>query len=799
MTTAAELRPGSGCASCSGRGDDRAAANLPGQSALRWRIAPHGDSLARMRAALAGDAQPLAMPLARPPGHRRPGHRPARHLGGRRRRRVVLHGADRAGGLPAHRHRARLGAPARPHPRLRAAPRRRRPGRAGVRRGDGAAGSPEVVAVPAGTPVQTVPRRPASCRRPSRPPATLEARAGWNAIPAARPACRSRSATASTPSGSTRRTAASGWTTACSSSAASERTSPPAGAHRVDDAEQWDLRRVDAVERRRRRTRRVDAGSRSTGRMGYRRSAPLVAETGRAGATASASGSTCSAGTPPTQLSCSRQRPRTSDAVDRLSTATMAGGRARARGRRRRARRRSPDSWMVLEQPGQTEAYRVEPVTPDGATRFALCGQADARHARHRRAASTTSTAQAPRARRVASSCPPRGCRADLAAAGGAADVARRSRRPTRCCPGPPVSSSTGVHRRREAVRSTATARGRAARDDCRRRRHDGHPRPGPAARLPRRRPCGVRANVADATHGETRRAGARQRRRPRAFPRFTPRRPPLTYVRATTNADGCRAPSSRCGSRTSRGRGSRRSGRGRPHDRVYVVRAGRGRRQRRSSSATACTAPGCRPGAENVRATYRVGIGEDGAADARARCSLPVRRPRGIATVRNPAPAARLGPAGDARGGADQRSAAHAHPRPRRVGGRLRGLRPRLRRHRAAPAPTSCGTAASTRSWSPCSRHRRRAGRPARHRPARRRSTPPARPGAPRGAAGRGRLTSGRSSRIEVDPRHEASLVRRRRRGRAARRLRRAMDLATPLAASAVLVVAAAVPGVVA
>ena len=130
--------------------------------------------------ALAAPGHDLALRSAGRRRDRRAGGRAARRVGGRRRHRVLLLRADRPGGLPAHGHRARVGPRARPHARLRAAPRRRRPGRAGVHGGDraGRARGDHRAGRDAGADRA---RARTSCRRPSRPRRTSRSAPAWNA------------------------------------------------------------------------------------------------------------------------------------------------------------------------------------------------------------------------------------------------------------------------------------------------------------------------------------------------------------------------------------------------------------------------------------------------------------------------------------------------------------------------------------------------------------------------------------------------------------------------------------------
>lgn len=164
-----------------------------------------------------------------------------------------------------------------------------------------------------------------------------------------------------------------------------------------------------------------------------------------------------------------------------------------------------------------------------------------------------------------------------------------------------------------------------------------------------------VLANVVTATHGETvtEVLGSGDGRLP--FPRFRPRRSPLTHVRAR-NATGVRAAlelrvdgvvwEQTLALDTAKGT-----------DRVHTLRTEEGGG---SSLMLGDGIHGARPagGVENITATYRVGIGAEGAVDA-GRLSLLTRRPLGIRSVANPAPSRDWAPAeapADARRNAPQR-----------------------------------------------------------------------------------------------------------------------------------------------
>ncbi|MFE9018092.1 hypothetical protein ACFYNL_05890 [Streptomyces sp. NPDC007808] len=144
-----------------------------------------------------------------------------------------------------------------------------------------------------------------------------------------------------------------------------------------------------------------------------------------------------------------------------------------------------------------------------------------------------------------------------------------------------------------------------------------------------------VHGNVVTATHGETvtQVLGSGDGRG--AFPRLSTRRGPLTYVRAAT-AEGA------AGTLTVHVDGAewrevpslKEAG---PHDRVFTVR--------NSADGTAHAVFGdgvhgarLPTGAENVTAVYRVGTGVDGAVAA-GQLSLLPQRPFGIQEATNPAP----------------------------------------------------------------------------------------------------------------------------------------------------------------
>jgi len=146
-----------------------------------------------------------------------------------------------------------------------------------------------------------------------------------------------------------------------------------------------------------------------------------------------------------------------------------------------------------------------------------------------------------------------------------------------------------------------------------------------------------VQANVVTATHGEavqqvlgSGQGGAG------TFTTYQPRRTPLTYLRATT-PDGAAAELTVRVDGVAWTQVPSLDAAG-PQDRVYALRQDEGGAIR---IVTGDGVHGQRPatGQENVTATYRVGIGEPGAAGAGQIMLLP-QRPAGITAVTNPAPA---------------------------------------------------------------------------------------------------------------------------------------------------------------
>jgi len=638
-----------------------------------------------------------------------------------------------------------------------------------------APGSPEVVVVPAGTPVQTVPA-PGKLPQTFETTAELEARGSWNSVAAHDRAPQPLGFGISTV-----------WLDTTVSGVkvddrvlvvGSERAGVAPGGGHSDAHEKWDFRRVTAVD--------VDplyspGWTRLTldRPLGYRRSRNLVAEKG-------------------VQVLLLGQRLNLFgwNAPDPtlLALTSWAGFDLQAGSRELEVDGDVPaivpGSWMVLEQPGHTEAYQVESVTPDGATKYALSGKLtrvtldisehlddfDRNHALVHAVTRELPAAWMPRPDLVGSPAPSGGHALELVPTEPVLPKGREIVVTGTTDTGEPAVEAT----RLTAAASTTAGVMRITVDPP--LRHGYHP--GTVR---------VRANVAVATHGETVEQVLGSGDGRRAFASFDLRRPPLTFVRSTTEASGA-VPAlvvrvedvqwTRVDSLFEAG----------PRDRVYIVR------QAESGTTSVTFGDGVHgsrlpTGVENVRATYRVGIGEDGAADS-DQVRLPVRKPRGIASVTN------LGPAHDWAPSETLEEARLTAPQRVRTLDRAvsvtdyedfaRGYSG-IGRARAdlvwdgridtvvVSVLASTGDAPAD-SLVTALRDTLDGAREAR---------------APRIVLPAEVVDVGSGLRIDVDPRFEVTLVR----AAVEAALLAAfgsMELATPLAASAVLVVAAAVPGVV-
>jgi predicted phage baseplate assembly protein len=611
---------GSGCPGCV---DDLAAANLPGQSELHWRTAPHGTALARMRSWLSGDNQPLDIRSLSHQGTDDPAialldtWAVVTDVVSFYTERIAQEGFLRtATERDSVRQQARsLGYELRPGVSAQAEL---------AFDVETAPGSPELVVVPAGTPVQTVPA-PGKLPQTFETTAELEARGAWNSVAAYDRAPQ--------PFGFGVDTV---WLDTSTSGVkvddrvlvvGSERAGVKPGDAHSDAHEKWDFRRVTAVD--------VDLPH-SPGwtrltldrPLGYRRSRHLVAEKDVRVHRIERRLNLFGWNAPdPALLDSTKVTSWTDFDLKPGERQLEIDGDVPAI---------LPGSWLVLEQPGHTEAFRVESVNPDGATKYALSGKLtrvtldisehledfDRNHALVHAVSHELPAAWMPRPDLVGRPAPGGGHTLDLVPTDPVLPKGRDI-----VVTGVTDTDESAV----EATRLTAAA---SVADGVMTVTVDP-----PLANAYHAGTVRVRANVAIATHGETVEQVLGSGDGRRAFASFDLRRPPLTYVRSTTTASGA-VPAlevrvedvewTRVDSLFEAG----------PRDRVYIVR------QAESGTTTVTFGDGVHgsrlpTGVENVRATYRVGIGEDGAAEP-DQVRLPVRKPRGIASVTN------LGPAHD-------------------------------------------------------------------------------------------------------------------------------------------------------
>ena len=151
-----------------------------------------------------------------------------------------------------------------------------------------------------------------------------------------------------------------------------------------------------------------------------------------------------------------------------------------------------------------------------------------------------------------------------------------------------------------------------------------------------------VNANVALASHGETREETLGSGDATRPFQRFTLRHPPLTYVSAPSPSGAATTLEVRVNGVTWQEVESL-YGHG-PDEQVYITRTddeGRTTVQF-GDGRTGALLP---TGQENVRATYRQGMGAEGLVNE-GQLSLPLTRPLGVRSVANPVAAGDAAPA---------------------------------------------------------------------------------------------------------------------------------------------------------
>ncbi len=598
--------------------------NPPGQRELRWRVAPHGAALERMRAALpelgTDDASVALLDT----------WAVVTDVVSFYTERIAQEGFLRTATEPLSvRQLARtLGYELRPGVAAQAEL------SFDVETADTA---PEFVFVQAGTPVQTVPA-PGSLPQTFETSTDLEAHRAWNAIPAV--------ATEAQPFGfgvskiwlntTTPTVRVDDWLLFVGAERDSLTASDPHGS----DTERWDFRQVTRVEvspgvhqgwTRLTLHRRI--GNTSRNELVAKDDVRLLRFTQRLslfGHNAPDPGMFVAEHLPPTVSKESTTGPDGSREWNDLQAAKAGGRFIEVDGDHADI---LPGSWIVLEQPADVEAYQVLDVIPDGAKKFGLAGKVtrleldlsqNLNHFNRRQA-----VVHAVPELLDAAFMPLR------ALVGNAPDVNPTVLQVAGTVPPLPVGrlvAVTGTATDSTAKQEMATVTAVTSLADGTQRlalspalEHAYHP--GTVV---------VHANLAHATHGETVHQVLGSGDGRVAFPRFRLRRPPLTYVRSTAAATGAVA------ALEVRVEGVAWSEvptlfDAAPHDQVYVVR------QDAEANTDVVFGDGVHgarlpTGRENVRATYRVGIGDDGKADP-GQISLPVRKPLGIERISNLAP----------------------------------------------------------------------------------------------------------------------------------------------------------------
>ena len=303
------------------------------------------------------------------------------------------------------------------------------------------------------------------------------------------------------------------------------------------------------------------------------------------------------------------------------------------------------DSWIVLDQPGLTEAYRVEDARPDGASRFGLSGRitrlrvdvaANLAGFGRRQAMVHCSSVELPALLEPVQDPVTPGAILRL----------------TACDPLLPSDRLVLVHGIDAETGADVTESVRVV--SCVLDAADPAVEAGaaPSMRVAVDPPLAhsyvagslvVHGNVTGASHGETVQQVLGSGDGTTRFPRFTLRRAPLTWVRARTVTGARPEVEVRVdGMRWTQVDSLKRAG---PQDRVYVVRQLEGPEDDAGEGAPTQVLLGdgvhgarAATGEENIVATYRTGIGAPGSVAA-GQVSLLVRRPLGIKEVRNPGP----------------------------------------------------------------------------------------------------------------------------------------------------------------
>ena len=489
-----------------------------------------------------------------------------------------------------------------------------------------AATAPELVLVQAGTPVQTIPA-PGSLPQTFETSTDLEAHRAWNAIPAV--------ATTPQPLGFG---VTDIWLPTITPSVQVDDRLLVVGAERAGigpgdphgpDTEKWDFRRVVEVEV----APAFHEGWTRLGldhRIGYRKSDELVAQDQVEVYRLTRRLNLFGHNAPDPKMFNDNFRPPRVPGADDWSglEADSAGSRlVELDGDQDDV---LPGSWLVLEQPGLTEAYQALDVTPDGDKRFGLSGKVT-----RLRLDIGENLSGFSRRRTIVNAVPER-LPAELMPTQGLIGNVRGGSPTILEVAGttPPLPDGrlvavTGLTEDgTPAVESVTLTAVMPLADGTQRLVLDP-----PLAHAYHPSTVVVHANVAPATHGETVHQVLGSGDGRVAFARFRLRRPPLTYVRSTTAASGAVAALEVRVEGVAWSEVPTLFDAG-PHDQVYVVR------QDAEANTDVVFGDGVHgarlpTGRENVRASYRVGIGDDGTADA-GQISLPVRKPFGIAKISN-------------------------------------------------------------------------------------------------------------------------------------------------------------------
>jgi predicted phage baseplate assembly protein len=620
-------------------------ANPPGQDSLRWRVAPHSQALARMRAALGSDATP-------------PGPRALARHGTEEpvvalldawalvtdtvsfyTERIAQEGFLRtATELESLRMLARaIGYEPRPGVAAEAEV---------AFEVETAPGAPERVLVAAGTPVQSIPG-PGQLPQTFETSAELEARVQWNAVPAAarRPQDVGFGTTAIWLEGTGLGLAQGDAIVVIGEERRRFARTPAHSRAKAIEArndERWDFRILQAVDEdpdglvgwtrlgleRRVGFRRHEEGSKKEDLELTAEAEPLeVLAFGARGALFGATAPDAALLThAPTDGGTDIDKPFAKNHDDVIEVDGDQPGILKG-------------SWIVLERKDHRELYAVEDVSPDGATRFGITGKltrvrvdwTEELEGFGRRETVVHSEPRPLPARHEPVSEPMGDQRVLVLQATDPPLPIGRLVVVTGWAPGtvpedPLVRAATAPPQAELAAVAACAVDGETMKITLDR---DLAHRYDPLA-------LAVRANVVAVTHGETVDQVLGSGDATATFQRMATRRGPLTYVRAQTPS-GARSTLEVLVDRVRWNTVESLDVAG-PHDRAYTARL------REDATALVTTGDGRNgarlpTGQENVRARFRVGLGADGAVTAGQLAMLP-RRPFGIKGATNPAPA---------------------------------------------------------------------------------------------------------------------------------------------------------------